>query len=584
MKKQPENRLYDQIAFVYGQEQADPIFRRILQMLNEFRSRYPDVADSSPIGRVNQQDAILITYGDMVQAAGERPLGTLTDFLCDTAGDVISTVHILPFYPYSSDDGFSVIDYKQVNPDLGDWQDVARLGKNFRLMFDAVVNHISAESAWFQGFLRGVAGYEGYFIVMEPGKDLTQVFRPRATPVLTPFQTAGGEKLVWTTFSSDQIDLNYANPEVLLEVIDTLLHYVAHGAEFIRLDAIAFIWKEEGTTCLHLSEAHRIVQLMRTVLDFVAPRVSIITETNVPHSENISYFGNGSNEAQMVYNFSLPPLTLHAFHTGSSETLTRWAQTLELPSRQTTFFNFLASHDGIGLMPARGILPEAEIDAMARRVRALGGHVSYKSNPDGSQTAYELNINYLEALSDPDHPDEDAAAVARRFLASQAIMLALRGVPGIYFHSMFGSLNWAEGVQHTGMFRTINRQKLQRDTLVQELDTPDSLRSHVFQGYRRLLQVRRSSPAFHPNGEQQILALHPAIFAVLRSVPESGSRVLCLHNVKDQSAVIEIGSNAAGEDAWHSLHDLLSGKTYLKTDNRFSLSIQPYGVLWLVVE
>ncbi len=412
--------------------------------------------------------SILITYGDQLHDADQPPLRTLAEF-CDThLRGVVDGIHLLPFYPYSSDDGFSVIDYKQVNPALGTWDDVARVGQHFHLMFDGVINHISAQSEWFKAFLRDDPKYRDYFIVVEGDPDLSQVVRPRALPLLTEFTTPSGVKKVWTTFSADQIDLNYANPDVLLDIIDVLLFYVAHGAELIRLDAIAYLWKEIGTSCLHLPQTHRVIQLLRAILDEVAPHVALITETNVPHQDNLSYFGDGHNEAQLVYNFALPPLTLHTFHTGDASALTQWAASLTLPSDETTFFNFLASHDGIGLNPARGILRDDEITALVDRVVAHGGRVSYKSNPDGSTTPYELNINYFDALSDP-NSSEPLALQIDRFVAAHAIMLALSGVPGIYFHSLFGSRGWPEGVTITGQNRTINRQKFDRAEVEREL-------------------------------------------------------------------------------------------------------------------
>jgi sucrose phosphorylase len=308
-------------------------------------------------------------------------------------------IHILPFYPWTSDDGFSVTDYRKVDSNLGEWKDITSMQNNFRLMFDGVINHISAESEWFKGFLRDDPPYRDYFITVDGDPDLSQVVRPRALPLLTSFNTPSGEKRVWTTFSADQIDLNFKNPEVLFEILDIMLMYIERGATYIRLDAIAYLWKEIGTTCIHLPQTHHLIQLMRCVLDEVAPHVHLITETNVPHADNISYFGDGTNEAQLVYNFALPPLTLHTFHTGNAQVLSNWAKTLTLPSDKTTFFNFLASHDGVGLNPARGILSNEEIDALVNKTLAHGGLVSYKNNSDGSQSPYEMNVNYFDALS-----------------------------------------------------------------------------------------------------------------------------------------------------------------------------------------
>ena len=582
--KELEQKLYDHISFIYGEEPAEEIFQRINIKLKKFRTDNPELAASSPAERVSERDSILITYGDMVQQDGQLPLQTLAAFLQKYLADVVSTVHILPFYPFSSDDGFSVIDYKQVNPDFGDWEEVAQLGKNFRLMFDAVVNHISAESVWFQGFLKGDPDFEDYFTVIEEGTDLSRVFRPRATPVLTPFETANGEKLVWTTFSADQVDLNFANPEVMIEVIDILLFFAAQGAEFIRLDAVTFVWKEIGTTCVNSAHTHRIVQTIRTILDLAAPKVAVITETNVPHKENIAYFGDGNNEAQMVYNFALPLLTLNAFYNEDVHTLSAWADTLDLPSDQATFFNFLACHDGVGMLPVKNILSLEDINQVVDRTHKLGGFVSYKSNEDGSHSPYELNINYLDALSTPDNRGNAVELIAKRFLATQSIMLALRGVPGIYFHSMFGSRNWNEGVEETGRYRTINRQKLKREQLESELADPKSLRYHVFNGFCYMLKARKKNPAFHPWGGQQILETDKAVFAVLRTSLDGEAQTLCLTNVTNQAVELCITSQQLPNLAETSMKDMLTDIEHTSADGQLTLTAEPYQVLWLQIK
>ena len=567
------NELYEHLAFLYGAEQAAPLIEKLDQLITAFEADVPQSVKHSQT-RVTERDAVLITYGDMVHSERETPLHTLAKFLTERIAGLISSVHLLPFYPYSSDDGFSVIDYWAVDSQLGTWQDIAAVGQGFRLMFDAVINHISAQSEWFQGFLQGEEAFQDYFTIVDPDTDLSQVFRPRALPLLTKAETAVGPKYVWTTFSDDQIDLNFDNPEVALKIIELLLFYVRQGAELIRLDAIGFMWKEIGTTCIHLPQTHRLIQLMRSVLNRAAPGVVLLTETNVPHKDNISYFGNGRNEAQMVYNFTLPPLTLHSFHTGNAGALSRWAASLTLPSDQVTFFNFLASHDGIGLTPVRGILDDTAVTVMADRVKQLGGHVSYKNNPDGSQSAYELNINYLDALGDPEQ-DEPLDLVARRFLAAQAIMLALRGVPGIYFHSLFGSRGWPEGVQQTGRARTINRQKLQRQQIEQELADEQSLRYQVFGGYANLLRQRTTHPAFHPNGGQEIVFTHESVFALWRRAMDGKTAVLCLHNVSMESHPLDIPVDN------NQFVDLLSGQTLGSVDGRLWPTISPYQVLWL---
>src|SRR5215213_3063097 len=493
------NNLLPYLSSLYGGEESPRLLDRVHRIVDDYRSRI-----KLRSAELTEQDSILITYGDQLSSPGEKPLQTLRVFCRENLAGVIGGIHILPFYPWTSDDGFSVVDYRRVDPALGDWDDISAMQENFRLMFDGVINHISSQSKWFKAFLNDDSQYSDYFIVVKDSPDLSKVVRPRALPLLTAFHTPSGEKRVWTTFSDDQIDLNYQNPQVLMEILDILLMYVAQGATFIRLDAIAYLWKEIGTTCIHLPQTHEVIRFLRAVLDDVAPQVQLITETNVPHAENVSYFGDGNNEAQLVYNFALPPLLLHTFRTGDAYVLSEWAKGLTLPSDRVTFFNFLASHDGIGLNPVRGILSAAEIDALVEQTLSHGGLVSYKHNTDGSQSPYEMNINYFDALSDP-QGNESLDLQTDRFISAQAIMLAFLGVPGVYFHSLFGSRGWREGVDLSGRNRSINRQKFDFASFERELTDESSLRCQVFRRYAQLLRARSSSAAFHPHGTQEVL-------------------------------------------------------------------------------
>ncbi|MEM8858483.1 MAG: sugar phosphorylase [Chloroflexota bacterium] len=562
--------LLSHLVKLYGRVEGPKACQKLLDLMASYRTRVPFPVSHE---KVTERDTVLITYGDMVNHGDEKPINTLTKFLENTVAGTISSVHVLPFYPWTSDDGFSVTDYRKVDANLGDWQDIRRLGKNFRLMFDGVINHISSESEWFKAFLRNEYPFSDWFHVIDPKADLSDVFRPRALPLLTAFDTPSGTRHVWTTFSADQVDLNYGNPEVLLAIIDVLLDYVSRGAEFIRLDAIGYMWKKIGTSCINLPETHIAIQLIRTILEIMAPHVSLITETNVPHAQNISYFGNGKNEASMVYNFSLPPLTLHAFQTANTQVLTRWASELELPSNDVTFFNFMASHDGIGMTPARGLITDAEIKLLSEKAKALGGHVSYKSNPDGSKSIYELNISYINALGKPGAVESDRLK-ADRFLASQAIMLALKGVPGIYFHSLFGSENWNEGVLETGQTRTINREKLRHVDISADLNDIDSLRSRIFYPYRHMIAVRASEPAFDPFGLQEVYFLHQSLFCVLRG--ENDDAIFCIQNVTNQPVNVKINMDAIFGQSAGWLRNILDNSLHVE-----DVEIKPYGILWL---
>ncbi|HET6595901.1 MAG TPA: alpha-amylase family glycosyl hydrolase [Anaerolineales bacterium] len=568
------------LTALYGSSVGDKTFERLRSILDRYSKL--SIFSRASQSLLSEQDSVLITYADQLSESDTPPLETLARFCEKHLSDLVSSIHVLPFYPYSSDDGFSVINYRAVNPEFGSWDDISQLSRNFRLMFDAVINHASVQHEWFQGFLKDDPRYRDYFVVVEGDPDLSQVVRPRALPLLTTFDTPSGPKQVWTTFSADQVDLNFQNPDVLLEIIDTLLFYVSHGAELIRLDAIAYLWKEVGTTCIHLPQTHRIIQLFRAVLDAVAPHVILITETNVPHIDNISYFGNGRDEAQMVYNFALPPLVLHALHTGNSRVLSKWASDLTLPSNQTTFFNFLASHDGIGVNPARGILPDDEIDALIQRVIDHGGLISYKNDGSGRQIPYEMNINYFDALSNPDS-EEPLSVQVDRFMISQAIMLALVGVPGIYFHSLFGSRGWDAGVERTGRNRTINRQKFDLVSFERELQEESSQRQQVFQRYARLLRARAGSSAFHPHGSQEILDYGNAVFAALRFSPDRSTRVLCLHNISDQSQRLSMESKEIFGLFAGGLIDLISEQRMDDLLNSV-VTLQPYQSLWLRIK
>jgi sucrose phosphorylase len=518
---------------------------------------------------------LLITYGDQVEQTGEPPLHTLDAFLKKHLGGVISGVHLLPFYPYSSDDGFAVRDFFAVDPALGNWANISDIGKSFDLMFDGVFNHLSAQSDWFEQFRRGNPEFEDFFVTVDGSPDLSQVVRPRALPLLTEFETVRGREKVWTTFSADQIDLNFHNPRVLLAVLDALLFYLTRGARFIRLDAIAYLWKEIGTPCIHLPQTHRVIRFFRAVLDLAAPDVFLITETNVPHVENISYFGDGKNEAQLVYNFALGPLALHTLASGNAEALTQWAASLRLPSAQVTYFNFLASHDGIGLNPARGILTQAEIEVLVNRAQAHGGYVSWKSNSDGSKSPYELNINYFDALSNPNTKTEALETQVNRFMVSQAIMLSLQGMPGIYFHSLFGSRGDRAGAEASGIPRRINRQKLTRADLEDELSNPPSLRARVFGRFKELLAVRRSECAFSPLSEQRILDVDPRVFALLRR-PANGHPVLCVHNITSEP--VEVAIRAVEPGNWRNLFS--RNKRYSTAESFKRIRLEPYELLW----
>ena len=556
---------------LYGPNQEEHLLERMVSLIGRYGIGLEGYSHKA---LWDETTSVLITYGDMIQNEDDHPLQVLKRFADQHLGGAISTVHILPFCPYSSDDGFSVIDYRVVDPDLGNWNDVQELGGSVRLMFDLVLNHCSRKSKWFADYVADIAPYREFFIEADPEEDLSAVTRPRNLPLLTPVHTRHGDTHLWTTFSDDQVDLDFSNPDVLFEFLDILLFYIANGATIIRLDAIAYLWKQIGTTCIHLRQTHEVVKLMRDLLDMVAPEVVLLTETNVPHDENISYFGNG-NEAHMVYQFSLPPLLLHGLLNGNSGYLTQWAASLnDLPDK-CTYFNFTASHDGIGVRPLQGIIPDEELNTLAERVRELGGHVSTKANSDGTESPYELNITYFDALGD--HPQEVTDQHLARFLCSQTVAMELRGVPAVYFHSLTATRNNYAGVEETGRARTINRRKWQQEELLTLIADQHTATSRVMKDYLQRLKLRAKHKFFHPDAPQQIINLGAEWFVVEREW--EGDHVLCISNFTDQYQELKIDDRLYRLNRADACTDLLTGRRYMGQGK--VIPFDAYQTVWL---
>lgn len=488
------------------------------------------------VRRWSERTAWLIAYPDQFTRPGEAPLVTLAAAMDDPIGDVLSGVHVLPFHPWSSDRGFSVTDFGTVHPAYGSWSDVEELAAANELMADAVLNHASAEGVWFRLFLDRHPGFEHFFCEVDPAADLSAVVRPRSTPLATRFVGAGGEeRWVWTTFSADQVDLDYRNPEVLFAAVEIVLSYAVAGASAIRLDAIAFLWKEEGTASIHRPETHAIIRYLRACLDEVDPGILLVTETNVPHPENVSYLGNGAREAQAVYQFSLPPLVLHSFLSGSAAALGAWARDLDYQVADTTFLNFLASHDGVGVRPVEGILDGPDLDRLCQACEGSGGIVNRRRLRDGSEAPYELTGTWFSMIG---HGVTEAEALDRH-VASHAVALALRGIPLLYAHSLFASGNDRETFARTGHGRDLNRARLELDELRRGLADGSDRRHAAWNRLAEMLRWRGSSPAFHPDSEMAVLDSAPELLLIHRR-HAGGARALVAVNVSSASQQFDL--------------------------------------------
>lgn len=549
-------RIENKLTHIYGKKQAPEYADQMKALISLWEKQ-----DWQPPVPLSENNVYMITYGDSIYEEGKPALQTLRAFVSSQLNDTITDVHLLPMFPYTSDDGFSVTDHREIHSDLGTWDDIQAFAGEKRLMFDFVANHISQSSGWFQNYLNDQNGYEHFFIPEDEKFDTSHVVRPRTSPL---FHEYSG-KTAWTTFSKDQVDVNVRHFPVLKELTDILLMYAHRGGTSIRLDAIGFLWKKSGTTCMHLKETHTIIQLWRDLLDYFCPGTQIITETNVPHKENMSYLGDGTNEAHMVYQFPLPPLVLYSFTEKDASKLTDWAKSINHVSDRATYFNFLASHDGIGMRPTEGLLSDEEKQRLIEKVKYNGGRVSYKANPDGTESVYELNINFTDALVNRDEGEGLTEAI-RKSIAAHSILLSFIGVPAIYYHSLLGSGNDHKGLESSGMNRRINREKLRIDDLMKELGH-DKRRKSIFDGLTSLIRKRRQHSAFSPFAEQHVLSLSPSVFALERRNSHTGERIRSITNVTNDTVTVDTGMTGI---------DLLTDTAINGT-----LTLEPYGTAWI---
>ena len=536
-----------------------------------------EAVDSEPARYINhwdQGDCLVISYGDSILQEGEKPLHSLKHFLDKQVKGSINAVHILPFYPFTSDDGFSVLDYSSVNESLGDWSDIEDIAADYRLMSDLVINHCSARSPWFENFIKGRDPGRDFFVTASPEDDLSAVIRPRTNPLLREVETADGLQHVWCTFSHDQVDLNFRNPEVLKQFASIIRQYLDSGVRIFRLDAVAFLWKELGTSCINLDQTHEAVRLLRTLIEQAQSDAVIVTETNIPNRENLAYFGN-ANEAHWVYNFSLPPLLVNTLVTGDCNYLKQWMMSMPPARNGTAYFNFIASHDGIGLRPAEGLLDDSEINTLVETMQQFGGRISWRAVDENSSKPYEINISLFDALQGTQAgPDQWGL---QRFICAHAIMLALEGVPAIYIHSLVGTRNDYQRVENAGHNRAINRHQWDYPELEARLSNPDSSESQVFNGLKKLLKIRRQQSAFHPNATQFTLHLGSQLFGFWRQSMDRQQSIFCVSNISDQVQTLNLSDiNLIDNENWH---DLISGISC--NQKMQSIEMEPYQTVWI---
>lgn len=523
----------------------------------------------------SHEEIVLITYADSITSDSKTPLETLKYFADQYLSGRISTIHILPFFPYSSDDGFSVIDYSVVNQSHGDWDQIEAIGENFKLMGDVVLNHCSARSLWFENFKEGRNPGKDFFITVKPDAALNEVVRPRTTDLLRPTRTIFGEVFVWCTFSHDQVDLNFKNPVVLIEFLKIIRRYLEHRISWFRLDAVGFLWKELGTSCINLPKTHLIIKLIRLLVENRSEDAIIITETNVPNLENLSYFGD-QDEAHLIYNFSLPPLLINTLITGDATQLKRWMMTMPSAKMGTAYFNFLASHDGVGLRPVEGLLSTAELKNLTDTMVEFGGRLSYRATQSETDQPYEINIALWDALAGTDKQGKDDFQFDR-FICAHAILLAFEGIPAIYIHSLLATKNDHSRVENTGNLRSINRHIWDQDELELYLGNQESHHRKVLVRLLKLIQTRKQQNAFHPNATMFTLNLGPGLLGFWRLSLDREQKIFAIFNISKEKRTLPMETlNLTIEQRWI---DLISGVEFI--DRSRTLELDPYDFLWI---
>ena len=520
----------------------------------------------------SQNTIVMITYADTIEDTNSLPINSIDKFLKTYCADTFEIVHILPFFPSSSDKGFSVKDYYSVYHQFGQWNDILRISKEFGVMADVVINHGSSESLWFKNFIKGKGKGSDYFLNFDEPFDTSKVVRPRTSDLLNPVKTTDGIKYVWCTFSKDQVDYNFSNPVVLFEFVQIIIFYLAKGITVFRFDAVAFIWKKIGTSCINLEKTHEIVRLFRTLLTYLSPKAILVTETNTPARENVSYFGN-ANEAHWIYNFSLPPILIYSILAGDSSYLEKLTMSMPPSQLGTSYLNFIASHDGIGLRPAETFLTKDEVTRFINLMEQNGGRVSYRSNNTDTPEPYEINITLFDAMKESFNKEVNLCM--ERFMCIHAIMLSLEGVPAFYVHSLFGTRNDYALYKQTNQNRSLNRGKIKISEI--DLSNGSEPQSYIFLQLKKLMLIRKKQPAFHPNAVQFTLHLGSNLYGIWRQSLDKKQSIFCISNLTDEVVNLSLlDLNLIGFDHWR---DIISE---IEIDDITSeIEFRPYQTMWL---
>ena len=524
---------------------------------------------------LTQEDIILVTYADTIIENNKSSFFVLNKFLKNYIKNIFSTIHILPFFPSSSDGGFSVIDFFLVDKKHGHWNDIKKISADYKVMVDVVLNHGSRKSKWFKNFLNNKGEGKNFFLSFDKNINVSNVVRARSHKLLQKISTENGFKYVWCTFSPDQVDFNYRNPKVLLMFLNIIKFILGNGPLVFRMDAVAFLWKRIGSSCVNLDQTHAIVRLIRVFLEKLNANSLIVTETNLPFHENLSYFGN-SDEAHLIYNFSLAPLIINTLIKGDSTAFRRWSMSMP-PSRiGASYVNFISNHDGLGIRPLEGILNKKDLNIFLDTLKKFGSKFTFRKHKNTS-VIYEANISLVNALSGTIKGKDKYAF--KRYICAHSIMLSYEGIPAIYIHSLFGTKNDNLLYKKTNIKRSINRHIYSYVNLEKELKSINSDLNKVFNNLLELISIRKKQKAFHPNATQYTLNLGKRFFGLWRQSSDKQQSIFAISNISNMTAYLDLTSlNLINTENWFDI--LSKGNTKIESKNN-KLKFLPYQSIWI---
>ena len=555
-------KIYRQIL---TKQNIDLLKNEIVQLIEDFNKK-------NRLNKINisEKTSLVISYGDNIYSSQSSSMKIFQKFFQKNLEKLFDTIHFLPFYPSSSDSGFAVKDHYQIDKKIGNWSDLKKISKSKKIMADVVINHASARGLWFKNFLKRKKPGKDYFLTVNSKFNTSKVVRPRDHKLLKKIKIFEKNDYLWRTFSPDQIDLNFKNPSVLLRFIKIIIYLINNGVTIFRLDAIAYLWKQNGTKCINLSQTHEIIKLLRVVTSLLNVQTLIITETNLPEKENLSYFGK-NNEANWIYNFSLPPLLIHAFLFENSSYLNQWSRKLPSTKHGNCYLNFIASHDGIGIRPTEGILNEKTLSSFLKRLKKNGSKFSYRKVQNKSKKVYEANITVFDALRKSDF-DPKGLFFLERYISAHAIMVSFEGIPAVYFNSLFGKSNDEAKYIITGNNRDVNRYKWNFNNITTKLRDKKSKQSIFYRNIGALLEIKRKQKAFHPNASRININLGPKIFCFKRISKDKKQSIICMTNLS--SKIQTPNFKKIG-----SYRDLLNSNLKFREGN--SLILKPFQTVWL---